>query len=48
VLRAGVADLTAQLDALVGPGFVTAAGAARLGDLARYLEAMERRIEQLT
>jgi ATP-dependent helicase HrpA len=46
-LRAGVADLTAQLNALVGPGFATAAGAARLGDLARYLEAMLRRIEKL-
>ncbi len=47
VLRAGVADLSAQLDALVGPGFVTAAGAARLGDVVRYLEAMQRRIDKL-
>lgn len=46
-LRAGVADITAQLDALVGAGFATAAGAARLGDVARYLEAIERRIEKL-
>jgi ATP-dependent helicase HrpA len=46
-LLAGVTDLTAQLDALVGPGFVTAAGAARLGDVARYVEAIERRIEKL-
>ncbi len=46
-LLAGVADITAQLDALVGPGFATAAGAARLGDVARYLEAVERRIEKL-
>ena len=47
VLRAAVADLSAQLDALVGPGFVTAAGAARLGDVVRYLEAMQRRIDKL-
>ena len=47
VLRAGVADITAQLDALVGPGFATAAGASRLADVARYLEAIERRIEKL-
>jgi ATP-dependent helicase HrpA len=47
VLRAGLADLVAQLDALVGPGFVTAAGASRLGDLARYLEGVERRIAKL-
>ena len=47
VLREGVADVTAQVDALVGPGFVTAAGAARLDDVARYLEAVERRIEKL-
>ncbi len=47
VLAAGVADITAQVDALVGPGFATAAGAARLTDVARYLEAVERRIEKL-
>ncbi|WP_433557748.1 ATP-dependent RNA helicase HrpA [Pseudonocardia xinjiangensis] len=47
VLAAGVADMTAQVDALVGPGFATAAGASRLVDVARYLEAVERRIEKL-
>jgi ATP-dependent helicase HrpA len=47
VLATGVADITAQVDALVGPGFATAAGAARLTDVARYLEAVERRIEKL-
>ena len=36
-----------QVNALVGPGFVTAAGTARLGDVARYLEAVERRMEKL-
>jgi ATP-dependent helicase HrpA len=47
VLTAGVADITAQVNALVGPGFATAAGATRLADVARYLEAVERRIEKL-
>ncbi|WP_300007424.1 ATP-dependent RNA helicase HrpA [Pseudonocardia sp.] len=45
--RAGFADIDAQLTALVGPGFATSAGASRLGDLVRYLEAIERRIEKL-
>jgi ATP-dependent helicase HrpA len=47
VLAAGRADVTAQVRALVGAGFVTAAGASRLGDLVRYLEAVERRVEKL-
>jgi ATP-dependent helicase HrpA len=47
VLAAGVADITAQVNALVGPGFATAAGATRLADVARYLEAVERRLEKL-
>jgi ATP-dependent helicase HrpA len=47
VLAAGVADVSAQVDALVGPEFATAAGATRLADVARYLEAVERRIEKL-
>ncbi len=46
-VRAGLADVDAQLTALVGPGFATDAGAARLGDVARYLEAVERRVEKL-
>ncbi|MBW0092305.1 ATP-dependent RNA helicase HrpA [Pseudonocardia sp. KRD-184] len=46
-VQAGLADVEAQLAALVGPGFATAAGASRLGDVARYLEAVERRIEKL-
>jgi ATP-dependent helicase HrpA len=40
-------DLVRQVGALVGPGFVTAAGTARLGDLARYLQAVELRIDKL-
>jgi ATP-dependent helicase HrpA len=47
VLAAGVADITAQVDALVSPGFATAAGATRLVDVARYLQGVERRIEKL-
>jgi ATP-dependent helicase HrpA len=46
-VQTGLADIEAQLAALVGPGFATAAGASRLGDLVRYLEAVERRIEKL-
>jgi ATP-dependent helicase HrpA len=46
-LRAGVADITAQLADLVGPRFATDDGATRLTDVARYLEAVERRIEKL-
>ncbi|MBB2989230.1 ATP-dependent helicase HrpA [Mycolicibacterium iranicum] len=42
-----VADIRAQLARLVGPGFVAATGAARLGDLARYLTAISRRLERL-
>ena len=48
VLAPARRDLTAQVDALMGPGFVTAAGTARLGDLARYLQAAELRIDKLT
>jgi ATP-dependent helicase HrpA len=46
-VQPGLADIETQLAALVGPGFATAAGASRLGDLVRYLEAVERRIEKL-
>ena len=43
-----VADVRAQLDGLVAPGFLTAAGAARLPALARYLKAVGRRLDKLT
>ncbi|MFI6345087.1 ATP-dependent RNA helicase HrpA [Streptomyces sp. NPDC050560] len=46
-LLANLADVRAQLDALVGPGFVTAAGLARLPDLMRYLVAADRRLTQM-
>jgi ATP-dependent helicase HrpA len=40
-------DVRRQVQSLVAPGFVTAAGAARLGDLLRYLKAATRRLEKL-
>ncbi|MGV0838001.1 ATP-dependent RNA helicase HrpA [Mycolicibacterium thermoresistibile] len=42
-----VADIRTQLERLLPAGFVTAAGAARLADLTRYLTAIERRLERL-
>ncbi|MGH3697258.1 MAG: ATP-dependent RNA helicase HrpA [Pseudonocardiaceae bacterium] len=47
VLAPAVADITAQLAGLIGPGFVTATGAQRLPDLARYLQAIARRLDTL-
>ncbi|GAB3590658.1 ATP-dependent RNA helicase HrpA [Angustibacter peucedani] len=46
-LLPAMTDLQAQLDRLVGPGFVTRAGAARLPDLLRYLQAMAVRLDRL-
>jgi ATP-dependent helicase HrpA len=40
-------DVEAQLGRLVGPGFVTATGVARLADLERYLQGAARRLERL-
>jgi ATP-dependent helicase HrpA len=45
-LAAAVADLRAQLAALVYPGFVAQTGARHLPDLVRYLRAMSRRLEK--
>jgi ATP-dependent helicase HrpA len=42
-----IADVRSQLDRLLPKGFVTAAGAARLADLARYVTAITRRLERL-
>jgi ATP-dependent helicase HrpA len=42
-----VADLRAQYDGLVFPGFVTATGVGRLADLLRYLTGMQRRLDKL-
>ena len=44
---AAVADVRAQRDRLVHPGFVTEVGAARLPDLVRYLTAARLRLEKL-
>ncbi|OBF58881.1 ATP-dependent RNA helicase HrpA [Mycobacterium sp. 852002-53434_SCH5985345] len=42
-----IADVRAQLDRLLVPGFVAATGTAHLGDLIRYLSAIRRRLERL-
>jgi ATP-dependent helicase HrpA len=42
-----VADMRAQYDGLLHPGFVTAAGAAQLAELPRYLRGIARRLERL-
>ncbi|MCA1712717.1 MAG: ATP-dependent RNA helicase HrpA [Actinobacteria bacterium] len=46
-ISAAQVDMRAQLDALVFPGFVTAAGADRLPDLVRYLTALQARLSKL-
>jgi ATP-dependent helicase HrpA len=46
-LRDARQDVAEQLGGLVYPGFVTAAGAARLADVVRYLRAADRRLERL-
>ncbi len=45
--RDAVADVRAQLEHLVGPGFVTLTGRDRLKHLRRYVEAAQRRLEKL-
>jgi ATP-dependent helicase HrpA len=47
VLGPAVADVGEQLDGLVYPGFLTAAGTARLPALARYLRAIQARLDKL-
>jgi ATP-dependent helicase HrpA len=42
-----IEDVRAQLDRLLPAGFVSTTGRARLTDLARYLTAIRRRLEQL-
>jgi len=46
-LQATVADVGRQLSRLVFPGFVAAADANRLADMARYLTAIERRLDKV-
>ena len=41
------ADIQAQLDQLIYPGFVAATGRARLTNVLRYVQAIERRLEAL-
>ncbi len=46
-LARSVDDMRAQLVELTRPGFVTAAGLRRLPDVARYVRAIQRRLEKL-
>jgi ATP-dependent helicase HrpA len=46
-LQAAVADVRSQLDRLVAPGFIAAAGVGRLRDVLRYVRAAERRLDKL-
>jgi ATP-dependent helicase HrpA len=46
-LMANVADVKAQLAALMPAGFVTLTGLRRLADLMRYLVAADRRLQQM-
>ncbi len=47
LLERSIADVRAQLDRLVGPGFVTRTGRDRLPDVLRYLQAMQARLDRL-
>ncbi|MFS8483117.1 MAG: DUF3418 domain-containing protein, partial [Acidimicrobiia bacterium] len=47
VLAPAVADMREQLHRLVRPGFVRAAGLARLADIGRYLEGIRVRLDKL-
>ncbi len=46
-LAPAVHDIRTQLDGLAPPGFLTAAGTARLPALARYVKAIGRRLDKL-
>ncbi|HEY0716518.1 MAG TPA: ATP-dependent RNA helicase HrpA [Streptosporangiaceae bacterium] len=41
------ADIRAQFAGLIGPGFISAAGARRLPDLVRYLRAIQQRLDKI-
>ena len=45
-LAPAIADMRAQLAALIYPGFVAETGSRRLPDLVRYLRAISRRLEK--
>jgi ATP-dependent helicase HrpA len=47
-LAPAVADIGEQLDGLIAPGFLTAAGAGRLPAVSRYVKAAGRRLDKLT
>ncbi|MGH3266869.1 MAG: DUF3418 domain-containing protein, partial [Trebonia sp.] len=47
MLEPAVADIGAQLDTLIAPGFLTAAGVGRLPALARYVKAIGHRLDKL-
>jgi ATP-dependent helicase HrpA len=47
LLEPAVADIRGQLAGLIRPGFLTAAGVARLPALARYLRAVRYRLDKL-
>ena len=47
-LSATVADARAQLDSLVGPGFVARVGVTHLNQLPRYLKALDQRLTKAT
>jgi ATP-dependent helicase HrpA len=46
-LRTSTADIESQVDGIVHNGFISAAGAQRLPDLARYLTAADQRLSRL-
>jgi ATP-dependent helicase HrpA len=46
-LRSALEDMAQQLSGLVGPGFVRSAGVGRLGDIERYLAALDQRLVKL-
>jgi ATP-dependent helicase HrpA len=47
VLLPAVLDVQTQVARLVAPGFASSAGATRLGDVERYLAAVDRRLDKL-
>jgi len=47
VVAPAVADIRQQLDELAGPGYLARAGLGRLPSVARYLRAIERRLDKL-
>jgi ATP-dependent helicase HrpA len=46
-LQPALADMRAQFDGLIHPGFIAETGARRLPDLVRYLRAIVRRLDRL-